>query len=77
MAKIPFGQTKSYGELATLIGSPKGARAIGRACHTNPFPLFFPCHRVVGHGGALGGFAAGVEIKRKLLEFEGGRFLPQ
>ncbi len=73
MQQIPFGQTVSYGELAQFCGRPKAARAIGGACHYNPFPLFIPCHRVLQADGSLGGFAFSLEIKRRLLEFEANR----
>lgn len=71
LSEIPFGHTVSYQELATLCGSPRGARAVGNACGRNPFPLFIPCHRVIQHNGKLGGFALDLEIKKRLLEFEG------
>lgn len=71
MSQIPFGKVTSYGELARLAGNPKASRALGGACHRNPFPLFFPCHRVIQRGGSIGGFAGGIEIKKKLLGFEG------
>jgi len=74
MQKIPFGQTLSYGELAKQIGSPFASRAIGGVCKRNPFPLFIPCHRVIAGDGSIGGFSSGIEIKRRLLEFEGKRF---
>ncbi len=72
MARIPFGATESYGALARKTGSV--ARAIGGACGANPIPIVIPCHRVVGEGGALGGFSggAGPPTKRALLELEGG-----
>ena len=69
IAKIPYGQTRTYGELARAIGSPGSARAVGLACGANPLALIIPCHRVVGASG-LGGFAGGVDIKKKLLELE-------
>ncbi len=71
MARIPFGATASYGALAREVGSV--ARAIGGACGANPIPIVIPCHRVVGEGGALGGFSggAGPATKRALLELEG------
>ena len=71
MARIPFGATESYGALARKTGSV--ARAVGGACGANPIPIVIPCHRVVGKGGALGGFSggAGVPTKRALLELEG------
>jgi O-6-methylguanine DNA methyltransferase len=67
--KIPFGETRTYGEVAAMTGCPKGARAIGQAMNRNPFPLIFPCHRVVAATG-LGGFAGGLELKRHLLKRE-------
>ena len=70
MGNIPFGEAKSYRELATLSGNPKASRAVGGACNKNPFPLFFPCHRIIQSDGSLGGFAGGGEIKRRLLAFE-------
>ena len=71
MARIPFGATESYGALTRRAGSV--ARAIGGACGANPIPIVIPCHRVVGEGGALGGFSggAGPATKRALLELEG------
>lgn len=69
ITKIPFGKTKAYGEVAELIGCPKGARAVGHAMNQNPLPLIFPCHRVVAATG-LGGFAGGLELKRYLLNRE-------
>jgi methylated-DNA-[protein]-cysteine S-methyltransferase len=71
MESISFGKTKSYRELASMCGNPKGARAIGGVCSRNPFPLFFPCHRVIASGGKIGGFSLDPEIKRRLLLFEG------
>jgi len=75
LLKIPFGNTRSYGEIAAKCGQPKAARAIGNACHRNPFPLLIPCHRVIQSNGKLGGFALDLEIKRRLLEFEASRTL--
>ncbi|MEI7832688.1 MAG: MGMT family protein [bacterium] len=69
--EIPFGTTVSYGELATIIGKPKAARAVGQALGRNPIPVIIPCHRVIGHNGSLTGFGGGLEWKRKLLEHEG------
>ena len=74
---IPYGQTRTYGEIAGLVGRPKAARAVGMANHDNPLLIFTPCHRVVGKGGALTGFACGLEVKRRLLELEGARVLQQ
>ncbi|MFA6288363.1 MAG: methylated-DNA--[protein]-cysteine S-methyltransferase [Opitutaceae bacterium] len=68
---IPFGETRSYGQLAASIGKPGAARAIGRANATNPICLIVPCHRVIGADGSLTGFAFGEDIKRQLLAHEG------
>jgi O-6-methylguanine DNA methyltransferase len=67
---IPFGQTKTYGELAQAIGRPKAVRAVGSACGRNPVPLFIPCHRVGGANAKPGGFSAGLPWKRKLIDVE-------
>jgi AraC family transcriptional regulator of adaptative response/methylated-DNA-[protein]-cysteine methyltransferase len=71
LRRIPTGTTASYGEVARRIGKPRSARAVARACATNPLPLAVPCHRVVRSDGALGGYRGGVERKRALLEREG------
>ena len=68
---IPFGETRSYGELARAIGAAKSARAVGAACGANPVPLIVPCHRVVAANGKLGGFSGGPEWKPRLLRREG------
>ena len=73
LRKVPYGGTVSYGELARRVGRPKAARAVGQANHNNPIPIIIPCHRVVGSGGALTGYAGGLEIKEKLLRLEGAR----
>ena len=70
MAKIPFGERMSYGELAKKSGCPKGARAVGLACNKNKIPIIIPCHRVVGKNGNLTGFAGGLDIKAQLLKLE-------
>jgi len=70
---IPYGQTRTYSEIAAAVGRPKAARAVGMANHDNPLLIFTPCHRVVGKNGGLTGFACGLEIKRRLLELEGVR----
>jgi methylated-DNA-[protein]-cysteine S-methyltransferase len=70
MQTIPLGKTMSYSELATVIGSPRSARAVGNACNRNPFPLLVPCHRVIRSNGQVGGFAFDIEIKKRLLDFE-------
>ena len=67
---IPYGETRSYREVARIVGSPRAARAVGRACATNPVALIIPCHRVVRGDGSLGGYAWGLEVKRSLLERE-------
>lgn len=71
LREIPYGQTRTYGEIAAAVGRPRAARAVGMANHDNPLLIFTPCHRVVGKGGALTGFACGLEVKRRLLELEG------
>lgn len=70
LQKIPFGETRSYTEIATAIGSPKSARAVASACANNRIAVMIPCHRVVRGGGALGGYRWGLERKRRLLEKE-------
>ena len=70
LRQIPFGETRSYGEIAKEVGSPKGARAVGMACNRNPVLLMIPCHRVVGSNGKLVGFACGLPMKEKLLSLE-------
>lgn len=71
LAAIPFGETRSYGQLAAALGSPGASRAVGRANATNPICLLVPCHRVIGTDGSLTGFAFGEDIKRRLLAHEG------
>lgn len=70
-AAIPRGQTRTYGEIAAAIGSPKASRAVGAALGRNPLMIAVPCHRVVGADGSPTGYAGGVEIKRALLKVEG------
>jgi methylated-DNA-[protein]-cysteine S-methyltransferase len=70
LTAIPFGQTRSYVDLAKAIGSSKAARAVGAANGKNPISIIVPCHRVVGANGALTGFAGGIETKAALLAFE-------
>ncbi len=70
LQEVPFGEAISYGELAVKIGHPRAARAVGTACHFNPFPIIIPCHRVIAAGGRLGGFALDLKMKKRLLEFE-------
>jgi len=73
MQAIPFGQVRTYGELARELGFPNGARAVGRACATNPVAIVVPCHRVVGSQGQLTGYAGGIGVKDALLVHEGVR----
>ena len=70
--EIPIGETKTYGEVAFLVGKPKGARAVGSILRSNPWPLFIPCHRVIGKSGKLLGYggAQGIELKGRLLAYE-------
>ncbi len=70
LEKIPFGQTKYYGQIAQEIGSPKASRAIGMANNKNPIPIIIPCHRVIVKNGSLTGFAGGLNVKQKLLNIE-------
>lgn len=70
LCAIPYGQTRTYAQQAAAIGNPKACRAVGMANHCNPLPLFIPCHRVIGAGGKLTGYAGGLAVKRFLLELE-------
>ena len=70
-SRIPYGRTSTYGAVAATIGRPTAARAVGRALGSNPIPIVIPCHRVVGAGGALTGYAGGLDRKIALLELEG------
>jgi methylated-DNA-[protein]-cysteine S-methyltransferase len=72
-ARIPAGETRSYGWLAEQVGKPRAARAVGRVMATNPWPLFVPCHRVVGSDGSLHGYGGGLPMKEALLRAEGAR----
>ena len=74
MREIPTGQTRSYGEVARLIGRPKAVRAVGGACGANPIPMLVPCHRVLAANKKIGGFSGGLDWKRRLLEREGVEF---
>lgn len=71
LKEIPYGQTTTYGEIAAAYGDRSLAREVGQAVGSNPVSIVVPCHRVVAKGGKLGGYAGGVERKRKLLELEG------
>lgn len=70
LRKIPYGETRSYKEIAQAIGQPGASRAVGMANNKNPLPLFIPCHRVIGADGKLSGYAGGVQMKGRLLELE-------
>ena len=74
LARIPFGQTISYGELARRVGDPRASRAVGMANGRNPIALLIPCHRVIGTNGTLTGFGGGVDVKRALLGHERAMF---
>jgi AraC family transcriptional regulator of adaptative response/methylated-DNA-[protein]-cysteine methyltransferase len=67
---IPYGSVRSYGQIARALGQPRAARAVGRACATNPAAVVIPCHRAVGENGSLVGYRWGLERKRQLLERE-------
>ena len=71
LARVPYGQTATYGGLAAQIGRPRAARAVGGALNRNPIPIVIPCHRVVGATGSLVGYAGGLDRKRRLLALEG------
>jgi methylated-DNA-[protein]-cysteine S-methyltransferase len=73
IARIPYGQTRSYTEIATSAGNERAVRAAGTACGSNPIPIVVPCHRVLRSGGALGGYGGGLPMKEALLELEGVR----
>ena len=72
--KIPWGWVSTYGRIAAHLGTPGGARAVGKAVGRNPFPIVIPCHRAVRADGSLGGFRGGVSMKRAFLEMEGVDF---
>ncbi|MCB0669163.1 MAG: methylated-DNA--[protein]-cysteine S-methyltransferase [Saprospiraceae bacterium] len=75
---IPYGKTRSYKQIACVLGNPKAARAVGQANGKNPIPIIIPCHRVIGNSGELTGYAYGTEIKMKLLELENPQiYVPQ
>jgi methylated-DNA-[protein]-cysteine S-methyltransferase len=69
---IPYGETRSYLQIAAAIGSPKAVRAAGAANGANPIPIIVPCHRVIGASGKLVGYGGGLPLKKRLLELEGG-----
>jgi len=71
LSKIPFGELRSYSDIAVAIGRPKAVRAVGAANGRNPLPIVVPCHRVIGSNGSLTGFAGGLAMKTQLLKLEG------
>jgi O-6-methylguanine DNA methyltransferase len=73
LTDIPFGETRTYGEIAAAIQRPSAVRAVGQANNTNPWPIIVPCHRVVAKNG-IGGYSGGEKVKRFLLELEGAHF---
>ncbi|MCX4984467.1 methylated-DNA--[protein]-cysteine S-methyltransferase [Streptomyces sp. NBC_00572] len=73
LCRIPYGETRTYGELAELLGNPGASRAVGLANGKNPVSVIVPCHRVVGAGGGLTGYGGGLDRKQRLLAFESGR----
>lgn len=72
LCAIPYGETRTYGEVAAMVGSPKACRAVGMANHRNPISILIPCHRVVGSDGCLTGYGGGLERKAALLALERG-----
>jgi AraC family transcriptional regulator of adaptative response/methylated-DNA-[protein]-cysteine methyltransferase len=70
LRQIPYGETRTYSEIARSIGEPRAARAVGAACGQNPLALVIPCHRAVREDGGLAGFAWGLDVKRRLLDIE-------
>ena len=70
---IPYGKTRSYGDIAKQAGTPKGARAVGLANNRNPIAIICPCHRVIGSDGSLVGYAGGLAMKQQLLDMEAGK----
>ncbi|MDX3581834.1 methylated-DNA--[protein]-cysteine S-methyltransferase [Streptomyces europaeiscabiei] len=75
LTRIPYGETRSYGDLAGALGNPRASRAVGLANGRNPVGIIVPCHRVVGSDGSLTGYGGGVERKQRLLDFEQGTAL--
>jgi len=72
LVKIPYGETRSYGQIAREVGRPDAPRAVGRANGTNPIAIIVPCHRVIGSNGTLTGYGGGLPMKESLLKFERG-----
>jgi len=74
LLKIPYGETRSYGQIAQAVGNPTGFRAVGQANHYNPIAIIVPCHRVLQSDKTLGGYGGGLDIKSLLLKLEGASF---
>ena len=74
LLEVPYGETRSYGRMAELIGNPKAVRAVGAANGSNIISIFAPCHRIIGNNGSLTGYGGGLPAKMYLLELEGVRF---
>lgn len=75
LRRIPYGETRSYGDLADALGNPGASRAVGLANGKNPIGIIVPCHRVVGANGSLTGYGGGLDRKQRLLDFESGAAL--
>jgi methylated-DNA-[protein]-cysteine S-methyltransferase len=73
LARVPFGEVTTYGHLASRVGRPRAARAVGTVMNRNPIPIVLPCHRVIGSTGSLVGYAGGLDRKEQLLRLEGAR----
>ena len=74
LLEIPYGETRTYGDLARALGKPGASRAVGMANHHNPISILIPCHRVIGADGSLTGYGGGLDMKRFLLTLEGAHF---
>ncbi|MGI5429702.1 methylated-DNA--[protein]-cysteine S-methyltransferase [Streptomyces sp. CA-179760] len=75
LSRIPYGETRAYGQLAATLGTPTASRAVGLANGRNPVGIIVPCHRVLGANGSLTGYGGGLDRKRRLLQFESGAAL--
>jgi methylated-DNA-[protein]-cysteine S-methyltransferase len=73
LLEVPYGETRTYAELARAVGRPRAVRAVGAANGANPLPLVVPCHRIIASGGKLGGYGGGLPLKRRLLAMEHAR----
>jgi methylated-DNA-[protein]-cysteine S-methyltransferase len=73
LVKVPYGETRSYSQMAAAIGSPRAVRAVGAANGANPIAIVVPCHRVIGSSGKLVGYGGGLALKKRLLDLESGR----